>query len=68
MAMQWQGSELETPPLLALHRQGADGLETLAAEEAVQRRTRNYAGGVAVSGDGGLAAITAPRFRTRTSR
>ena len=48
-ALQWQGSELEAPPLLAVHRAGAAGLETLAAEAAVQRRTRNYAGSVAVT-------------------
>ena len=60
-ALQWQGSELEDPPLLAVHRPGAAGLETLAAEPAVQRRTRNYAGSVAVSDDGRRAAITAPR-------
>jgi hypothetical protein len=60
-AMQWQGSELETPPLLAVHRPGAAGLELLAAAPAVQRHTRNYAGSVAVSDDGRRAAITAPR-------
>ena len=61
VALQWQGSELEHPPLLAVHRPGAPGLETLSAEPAVQRRPRNYAGSVAVSDDGRLAAITAPR-------
>ncbi len=60
-AMQWQGSELETPPLLAVHRPGAEKLALLAAETAVQRQTRNYAGSVAVSDDGRLAAITAPK-------
>lgn len=61
VAMQWQGSELETPPLLAVHRPGGEVLETLSADVKVQRRTRNYAGSVAVSDDGRLAAITAPR-------
>jgi uncharacterized protein len=61
VALQWQGSELEHPPLLAVHRPGALGLETLSAEPLVQRRARNYAGSVAVSDDGRLAAITAPR-------
>ena len=32
VALQWQGSELEHPPLLAVHRPGAPGLETLSAE------------------------------------
>jgi hypothetical protein len=60
-AMQWQGSALEAPPLLAVHRPGAPALEGLAAEPGLQRRTRNYAGSVAVSDDGRRAAITAPR-------
>jgi hypothetical protein len=59
--LQWQGSELEHPPLLAVHRPGARGLQTLAAEPAVQRRARTYAGSVAVSDDGRRAAFTAPR-------
>lgn len=60
-AMQWQGSELETPPLLAVHRPGAAALETVSAAPELQRRLRNYAGSVAVSDDGRLAAITAPK-------
>jgi hypothetical protein len=60
-AMQWQGSDLEAPPLLAVHRPGAGTLEVLAADAGVQRRTRNYAGSVAVGDDGRRAAITAPR-------
>jgi hypothetical protein len=59
--MQWQGSHLEAPPLLAVHRPGAGTLEVLAADAGVQRRTRNYAGSVAVGDDGRRAAITAPR-------
>jgi hypothetical protein len=61
VAMQWQGSELEHPPLLALHRPGAAALELVAAPSEVQRLARNYAGSVAVSDDGRLAAFTAPR-------
>ena len=61
VAMQWQGSELEHPPLLALHRPGASGLELVAAPPEIQRQARNYAGSVAVSDDGRLAAFTAPR-------
>jgi hypothetical protein len=60
-ALQWEGQPLETPPLLAVHRPGAANLAFLSAPPAIQRRTRNYAGSVAVSADGGRAAITAPR-------
>ena len=60
-ALQWQGSALEAPPLLAVHRPEAAALELLAAAPDVQRRTRNYAGSVAVTDDGRRAAITTPR-------
>jgi len=59
--LQWQGSDLEHPPLLAVHRPGTDRLVLLAAEPPVQRRMRDYAGSVAVSDDGRRAAITGPR-------
>ena len=60
-ALQWQGSELDSPPLLAVHRAGHDRLELLAADERTQRHTRNYAGSVAITDDGRRAAYTAPR-------
>jgi hypothetical protein len=60
-ALQWQGSDLEHPALLAVHRPGSDRLVLFAAEPAVQRRMRTYAGSVAVADDGRRAAITGPR-------
>jgi hypothetical protein len=60
-ALQWQGSELEAPPLLAVHRPGAGALELHAAAPGIQRRTRNYAGSVAITDDSRRAAYTAPR-------
>jgi hypothetical protein len=60
-ALQWEGADLETPALLAIHRPGADALEYRSAPENLQRRMRNYAGSVAVSDDGARAAITGPR-------
>ena len=59
-AMQWQGDEAALPPLLMTHRRGADP-RLLAAPEPDQIRLRNYAGSVAISGDGAEAAITSPR-------
>jgi hypothetical protein len=59
--LQWQGSELEAPPLLAIHRPGTGMLETFAAAPRLQRRAKNYAGSVAVTDDGRHAAITCPR-------
>lgn len=60
-ALQWQGTALEAPPLLAIHRPGTSALQLFAASQDVQRRTRNYAGSVAMTDDGRYAAITAPR-------
>lgn len=59
--LQWQGSDLEHPALLAVHRPGSGSLALYDAEPSVQRRMRNYAGSVAVSDDGMRAAITGPR-------
>lgn len=60
-AMQWQGTETDTPPLLTVHRPGAGALALFSAEPELQRRLRNYAGSIAVSDDGRLAALTAPK-------
>ncbi|MCI4663314.1 MAG: DUF1513 domain-containing protein [Neomegalonema sp.] len=60
-AMQWQGAPLQNPPLLALHVPGEAALRFAAAPTDLQRRTRNYAGSVAFSGDGAHVAYTAPR-------
>lgn len=60
-ALQWEGDELELPPLLGVYRPGAPALEFLAADDPLQLRTRNYAGSVAIAPDASSAAITAPR-------
>ncbi|MEM8622263.1 MAG: DUF1513 domain-containing protein [Pseudomonadota bacterium] len=60
-ALQWEGSAVEAPPLLALADPAADGFTYLAAPEPEQRRANNYAGSVAFSSDGNRVAITAPR-------
>jgi hypothetical protein len=59
-AMQWQGSEAEHPPLLFTHRRG-EGSRLMAAPEPEHWLLDNYAGSVAVSGDGTEIAITSPR-------
>jgi len=58
-AMQWQGAAAH-PPLLGLHRRGAEAT-FLSAPDAAHRGMENYAGSVAISGDGRLAAISSPR-------
>jgi len=60
-AAQWEGDLREAPPLLALGRPGADRLDWRRAPDPVQRRTRGYAGSVAIAADGGRIALTAPR-------
>jgi hypothetical protein len=59
-AMQWQGDPAEAPPLLGLHRRGAEAV-LAAAPDPVQVRMQGYAGSVAFSGDGSEVAITSPR-------
>ena len=59
-AMQWQGSQVEHPPLLGLHRRGEDP-RLLTAPEADQSMLQGYAGSVAFAADGDTIAITCPR-------
>lgn len=59
-AMQWQGSQSLHPPLLGFHRRG-QATTLLKAPEQAHRRMQGYAGSVAVSLAGNLAAITSPR-------
>ena len=59
-AMQWKGSEARHPPLLGFHRRSGDAT-LLMAPDPEHRRLRGYAGSVAVSPAGNLAAITSPK-------
>lgn len=60
VAMQWEGPEDPSVPLLALHRRG-EPLRPRQAGPAEQARMQGYAGSVAFSGDGTEVAITGPR-------
>lgn len=60
-ALQWEGAQIEHPPLLALRRPGAEALEFRAAPDPLQAELRNYAGSVAISRDGTRIALTSPR-------
>lgn len=59
-AMQWEGVAGAAPPLLALIRPGG-GMVLLRAPAHVQRRSGDYGGSAAFSGDGRKVAVTAPR-------
>lgn len=73
LAMQWEGSLAEHPPLLGLYRRGA-GIALVQAGEDDHRRLEGYAGSIAFSANGDLVAITSPRggviqvFETGTGR
>ncbi|MCV6597008.1 MAG: DUF1513 domain-containing protein [Mangrovicoccus sp.] len=61
LATQWQGALADTPPLLALHRQGSE-LQWCAMEEpASHHRLQGYGGSIAFSEDGERVAISSPR-------
>ncbi|MEO1689585.1 MAG: DUF1513 domain-containing protein, partial [Pseudomonadota bacterium] len=60
-AAQWEGDRREAPPLLALWRPGESRLTWRGAPAETQSRTRGYAGSIATSANGELAALTAPR-------
>ena len=59
-AMQWEGDKGLNPPLLGLHRRG-EPLVLASAPEASHRAMANYAGSIALSGDGTRLAITSPK-------
>ncbi|WP_138468983.1 DUF1513 domain-containing protein [Poseidonocella sp. HB161398] len=59
-AMQWEGDIAQAPPLLMLHRQGAAPLFP-AFGPGIHHRMKGYAGSVAMSRDGKVAAISSPR-------
>lgn len=59
-AMQWQGDQGVTPPMLGLHKQGT--APVLARADRAQRAAlRGYAGSVALTRDARQVAITSPR-------
>lgn len=61
-AAQWEGDPAEAPPLMALWRVGERSLRFFAAADPFeQARLAGYAGSAAISADGRLAALTAPR-------
>ncbi|SEA90448.1 DUF1513 domain-containing protein [Rubrimonas cliftonensis] len=61
VAAQWQGDLRAAPPLAALWRPGAEGLDWLGAPEAPLLRMRGYAGSVAIARDGTRLVATGPR-------
>lgn len=59
-ALQWEGDKALNPPLLGLHRRGQP-LILASAPESSHRAMNNYAGSIALSGDGTRLAITSPK-------
>ena len=59
-AMQWEGDKGLTPPLLGLHRLG-EPVRLATAPEPSHSAMNNYAGSIALSGDGARLAITSPK-------
>ena len=60
VAMQYQGSAKEHPPLVAMHR-GEDDLQMLTAPADTQQQMRNYCGSVSCDHSGQIAAVSSPR-------
>ena len=60
IAMQFEGQPQLLPPLIAI-QQGDRPIHLLTAPVAIQRRLKNYCGGVAFSADGKCFAVSSPR-------
>ncbi len=61
IAMQYQGTKTDQPPLVAIHRPGAASLEMLDTPPDILRHMNNYCGSVALDASGTVLATTAPR-------
>lgn len=59
ITMQYEGSKQDRVPLVGIH--DGDRIRLLEAPEGVQRRMRQYGGGVAADQEGRLIAVSAPR-------
>lgn len=58
IALQWQGNPLQKVPLMATHRRG----ETiLLHDHPATVKLKQYAGSIAISGDGAQIAVTGPK-------
>jgi hypothetical protein len=60
IAMQYEGSKRNRPPLVALH-QGENQLNLLEAPDEIQSRMKNYCGSARFASDGTRFAISSPR-------
>ncbi len=58
IALQWQGNPLEQVPLVAMHQRGQD-LTFLPHPDTA--RLKQYAGSIAISGDGAEVGVTGPK-------
>lgn len=61
VAMQYQGSPEERPPLVAMHRAGEEGLRLLEPPSAVLDQMRNYCGSVCADVSGRWIAVSSPQ-------
>lgn len=60
LALQYEGSKRDQPPLVGLF-DGKDAISWLSAPDEIQTRMRNYCGSVAFSDNGQTFAVTSPR-------
>lgn len=60
VAGQWEGPGFETPPLIAVARNGGP-LQPVSAPAPIQRRMANYCGSIAADASGRWIAVSHPR-------
>ncbi len=61
VAMQYQGSPEDRPPLVAMHRAGEEEIRLLAPPPAVLDQMRNYCGSVCADVSGRWIAVSSPQ-------
>jgi hypothetical protein len=61
IAMQYQGSKQQHPPLLALHQANNPKLTLISAPNSIQKQMKNYCGSICHDSSGQFFAMSAPR-------
>jgi len=61
VAMQYQGSPEERPPLVAMHQEGEEAIRLLETPPEILARMRNYCGSVCADGSGRWIAVSSPQ-------
>ncbi|MES2661879.1 MAG: DUF1513 domain-containing protein, partial [Pseudomonadota bacterium] len=61
IAMQYEGPVKDFPPLIAVHKQGKENLQLLAAPKNIQQKMLNYCGSICTDVSQKYFAVSSPK-------